>query len=136
RVDHNASDRLCVVESEMMPRFAAIGGAPNAVADRGTLAVVGLAGSDVDNIRVGGRDADCADRFVGHVVELRLPVVAAVGGLPKAAGSEGDVDGHRILLGARNVVDATHHGGGADGAELEAAQQRVGGDVRFGSLGW
>ena len=82
-----------------------------------------------------GAMRDGADGFVRLVVELRLPVVAAVGGLPQAAGGEPDVDDHRILLGAGDIVDAAHHGGRSDGAELEAAQQRVGGSIGWWTLG-
>src|SRR3974377_1171628 len=114
----------------MIPRFAAIGGAEDSIADGGTLAVVCLAGADVDDVGIGGRDGDVADGLVGQIVELRFPVIAAVGGLPESAGGEADVDEHGVLVGAGNVVYAAHHRGGTEGAELQSAQEGVGGGIR------
>ena len=54
RVHDDAADGLRVVQPEMIPGFAAVGGAPDAVADRRTLAIVGLAGADVDDVRIDG----------------------------------------------------------------------------------
>ncbi len=70
--------------------------------------------------------------FIRHVVELRVPVIAAVGRFPDASGGEADVQQHRILLRADDVVQAAHHDGRTDGAELETAQHRVGGFVGLG----
>ena len=116
----------------MLPGLAAVGGAPDAVADRGTLAVVRLARADVDDVRIGRRNGDGADRFIRHVVEHRMPVKAAVGRLPHAAGGEADVQQHRILFGADDIVQAAHHHRRSDGAEFKTAQHRIGGLVGFG----
>ena len=82
RVHHNAGNRMGIFQAEMVPRLAAISRAPDAVADGRTLPVVGLPGADIDDVRIGRCDGDGADRLVGHVVELRLPVIARVGRLP------------------------------------------------------
>src|SRR6185437_354369 len=118
-IDGDPADGLRVLEAEVRPVFAAVGGSPDAVSDRRALAVVGLAGADVDDVRVVGGDADCADGLVGLLVEHRLPVRAAVLRLPDAAGREAGVHDHGIVVRAGDVVHAPHHDGGPDGSERE-----------------
>ena len=82
---------------------------------------VGLAAADVDDVGVGRRDGDGADGGDGLVVEDRLPVHAAVGRLPDAAGRGGGVVGERIAGHAAGAADAPA-GRRADAAELEALE--------------
>src|SRR5437879_13827705 len=86
RIDNDSADGLRVLQAEVSPMSAAIGGAPNAVADRGTLAIVGFTRAHVNDFLVGRRDGDGADGGVVHALPQRLPVVSAIGGFPKASG--------------------------------------------------
>jgi len=122
RVHHDARNRLRIVQAQVVPVLASVRSAPDAVADGRALPVVRLARAHVDHVRIGGSDPDGPHRFVLHVVELRVPVIAAIGRLPQPAGSVSDIDDHGILLGARNVVHASHHRRRADRAELEPPQ--------------
>ena len=95
----------------------------DAVAGRDVAADVGLAGADVDDVRVGRGDGDRADRRDRLVVEDRLPVDAAVVGLPDAAGGRGRVVGERI---ARHAGDPRDPPAGrrADRAVVQAGELR------------
>src|SRR5436305_13267039 len=103
-IDDDAIDGLCFLEPEVSPRFPAIGRAPHAITNRRTLPIVGLAGSDVNNIRIGGSNADRTDRLVLHVVELGMPMVSSIGRFPESTGCESDVHDHRILFRALNII--------------------------------
>ncbi len=129
-VHHQALDGLRFFQSQMRPVRAAIRRAPDAIADRRALPVVALAHAHVDDVLVRRRYGDRTDRFVWHIVEQRVPVVPAVGGLPQAARGKPDVNGHRILLGSLDVVHAAHHGSRPDGAELETLEQGIGRNIR------
>ena len=125
-IDGDAVDGLGVFEAEVCPGFAAVDGAPHAVADRRALAVVGFAFANVDDVGVGRGDGDGADGLVGLVIELGFPVVTAIGGFPQSAGGETDVEEHGVFGGTLYIVEAAGHGGGADGAEFETFEARVG----------
>ena len=62
RVDDDARDVPRVVEAEVRPRLAGVGRAIHAVAVGPVFAQVGLAAADVDDVRIGRRDRDRADR--------------------------------------------------------------------------
>ena len=94
RIDHDARDVPGVVEPRVRPGPAGVGGLPHAVAERCVLARGGLAGADVDDVRVRGRYRDGANRPErARAVEDRRPHVAAVGGLPHPAQGGADVVG-------------------------------------------
>ena len=134
-IHRDAVNRLRVIQTEVSPGLAAVCGAANTVANRGTLAVVGFAHPDVDDIGVRRRNGNRANGFVRHIVELRLPVIAAVCRLPKAAGGKADIEKHRVFGGSLNIIEAARHDRRANGAELKAAQKRVCGFVGFGGGG-
>jgi len=76
----------------------------------------------------------------GMLSNCEVQWFSAVGRLPQSAGRETDVDDHRIFFRARDFVDASHHCRRTDRAELEPAQQRIGGliggrDFRHGFRG-
>ena len=78
----------------MRPRAARVGGLVDAVAVRRHDAADGvLAHADVDDVRVGGRDRDRADRRGLHLAVGDVgPRAAAVGGLPDAAADAAEVE--------------------------------------------
>ena len=125
RIDDDARDRLRLFQPDVGEGLAAVGRLVDAVAERRGLAVVRLAGADVDDVRVARMDGDVADRGGGVGVEHRLERHAVVLRLPHAADGVAKVDDVGIGLRHRDVVDAAAHARRADGAEAEAAQQRI-----------
>ena len=85
-MDHDAADVVGLLEAQVGPGGAAVHGFVDAVAPGGALPVVGLAGADVEDRRVGGREREIADGGIGLILEDGLPGVAAVDGLEDAAG--------------------------------------------------
>src|SRR5205823_4622652 len=83
------------------------------------VARVGLAGADVDDVLVGGGDADGADGDGPLVVELVLEGAAVVDGLDEAAGGAGDPVGGGVGLEDADGGDAAAHVGRADGAPVQ-----------------
>jgi len=82
RIDGEVGNLLAVAKAEMGPGFAGIGGAVDAITDGEVGTVKAFAGSDVDDVGVGGSDCDCADGLRGLVVEDGVPGAAVVVGLP------------------------------------------------------
>src|SRR5262249_42947549 len=83
RVDDAGAD-LALLLPVVLPGPAGVGGLVDAVAGRDVAADVGLAGADVDHVRVRRGDGQGADGRDRLVVEDRLPGEAAVGRLPDA----------------------------------------------------
>ena len=106
----------------MRPGGAGIHRFVDAIAPGGALAIVGLAGSHVENRRVGRGEREVADRGIGLLVEDGLPGVAAVDGLEDSAGGGADIHDARVRFDHGEVVDSTAHGGGADTAEFQVLQ--------------
>ena len=140
RVNDDLADLASFVEPQVRPAFARVGGLVYAVAvARGDAANRRLARTDVDDVRVGGSDADRADRAdIEILVREVFPGDAGVLGLPHAAAGRAHVielvvAGHARYR--RNAAAAP----GADLAPLEAADQvgidGVGGVRRAGQAG-
>src|SRR5262249_28032522 len=91
---------------DVLPALAAVGGLEDAGAGGDVAADVRLAGADVDDVRVTGRDRDAADGAGGLVVEDGLPGVPGVGALPHPAGGGGRVVGQRVARHATRTTDA------------------------------
>ncbi len=80
----------------MRPGLAGVGRLVDAVADREVGPRQPFAAADVDDVRIGRRDGDPADRSGRLIVEDRLPGAAGVGRLPDAAVHHADVEGVRL----------------------------------------
>ena len=124
RVQHDAVHVLGLVEPEFLPRAAAVLGAIDAAADAGRVARVAFAAADPDDVRVALVDRDRADRRAVLVVEDRREALAAVGRLPHAAARGTDPDGRRVPGDRGDCTDASAHRRRADGACLQAGEQR------------
>ena len=120
RVDDHRAD-LAVLLPHVLPRLAGVGGLVDAVSLCDVAADVGLAGADVDDVRVGRRHRDRADRARRLVVEDRLPPDPAVRGLPHPARGRGRVVRERIAGHAGHPRDAPARRR-ADQPVLEAGQ--------------
>ena len=108
-VDDDASDAPGLVEPHMLPGFARVGGAIDAVANDNVAADERFAGSDPDYIRIRGSDRQRADGRHRLVVEDGLPVHASVGGLEHTARGCPKIDGVAVARHARHRADAVPH---------------------------
>src|SRR5262249_20718413 len=106
RVDGDAADVARLLDAEVLPGLAAVGGAIGPVAPGDAVARVALAGADPDDVRVGRGHGDGADAQGRLVVEDRRPGGAVVGRLPDAAGGRGDVHDRRVVLDDGDIDDA------------------------------
>ncbi len=134
-VDHDAADVVSLLEAQVRPGNAGIHRFVDAIAPRRALAIVGLAGADVENRRVGWREGEVADRGVRLIIEDGLPGVAAVDRLEDSSCGGADVHDAGIGFHYGEVVDASTHGGGADVAELQVLQNGIVRGLRDGAAG-
>src|SRR5262249_1029301 len=72
RMNYDAADLEALGEPLVLPRFAAVGGAIDAVAIGDGVARIGFAGADPDDVPIGRRDGDGADGYGVFLVELML----------------------------------------------------------------
>ena len=120
RVDQDPRDLTRVGESHEPPARAGVGREVDAVPVDDVVAGVRFARPHPDEIRVGGRDGDGADR--GRVLfEDRFERHAAVDRLPDATRRRADVDHVRVSRDSGDRGDAPAAGGRTEVAELEAA---------------
>jgi hypothetical protein len=84
RINSHLRNLLAVAQAKVGPGFAAIGGLVDAVADREVRTMEPFAAADVNNLRVGRRNANRADRSGGRWSD-RPPGGAIVGRLPDAS---------------------------------------------------
>ncbi len=123
-MDGDAADLGGLLEPDVLPAPAAVGGAVDAVAPGVRPQRVPLAGADPDDVGVGGGDGHVGDRPRALVVEDRRPGGAGVPGLPEPAGGQARVDGGAaVALGDGQRRDAAGRVRGADEAGLELLQQ-------------
>src|SRR6266852_8848295 len=91
RIDPNARNVLRVLQSDVLPRLAAIGRLVNSIAIRYVAAQAGLACSHVNPVRIRFRHGNRAARRDHALVANRLPAHAAIGGAPHASGYSAEV---------------------------------------------
>ena len=113
RVHQDGGDLLCVSQVQVPPALAAVGGFEDAVADRKVGPLQALPAAHVNDLGVGGRHRDAADRPGGLVVEDRPPGQAIVVGLPDSAVIHADVEDVRLTGNARRA----HRAPGAERAD-------------------
>jgi hypothetical protein len=121
-MDAHARDVARVLQADVLPGPAGIGGLPHAVAVRDVAAHGLLAGADVDHVGVPLGDGHGADRAAEEAVRDVLPGVAAVLGLPHAAACGSEVVGVAV---AHEAARETGHRRGAAtavGADLAPGQ--------------
>ncbi len=95
-----------VVEADVRPRLPGVGGLVHPVAERVLRPHVGLARAHVDDVRLGRRHANRADRADGLRVEHRVPRAARVQRLPDAAADRSEVEDSGLARHARDGVHA------------------------------
>ena len=101
----DARDLLRVGESDVRPRFAAVDRSVHSVALRDVGAHVRLARADIDDVRIGWRHRDRADRSDRLRIEDRLPRAARVIRFPHAAVHAAEIEMLRL---SRHASDREH----------------------------
>ena len=96
RIDDHRPDLTRVLEAEMAPGLAAIDRPVHPIAIGHVAARCSLAGADVDDVVIGGRDGDGADGADRGVIGQRLPGVSAIGRLPHPARHRSEIKGAGI----------------------------------------
>src|SRR5215213_5511009 len=100
-VDADLADVACVAQPGVDPAPPGVGTAVDAVAMGDVDADGRLAGTGVDDVRVGRRNRQRADRGCGEeAIGHGLPVGAAISCLPDAAGHRAEVVGVRLAAAA------------------------------------
>src|SRR6185437_10133827 len=90
RIDKNAVDLHSVLEADVLPGPAGIGGLPHAIAEA---AADGVASAGINDIGIGGSDLDGADAIDARLlIEDGKPHHAGTGSFPDAAQGRADVE--------------------------------------------
>src|ERR1700728_1396487 len=123
RIDENAADLLGVAESDRPPAAPEVVGAEHAGSLGDVRAHVGLAGTDIDDPAIRGRDRQRADRADRRRVEDRLPGAPGVTRFPHAAVHRAEVEIVRL---AGHAADGEHAPAAerADGAPVQHLEER------------
>ena len=124
-MEHDASDRPRVVETQIAPGLAGVGRAIDAAAPRRALPIVVLAGARPDDARVGLEDRERSERVVRLLGEDVLPRDALVRRLPDAAGCGADIQNRRVLGVNLQIVDASARRRRTDVAEVQRVKWRA-----------
>src|SRR5262249_18550890 len=93
RVYGNLRDLLCVAQPQVRPGGAGVRRLVDAVAYRKVRPGQAFAAADVQNVRIGWRHDNPANRAGWLIVEDRLPRPAGVGRLPDTAVHHPDIEG-------------------------------------------
>ena len=120
-IDRHPRDALGLLEAELLPAVASVGGPIDAVAHRDAVAHPRLAGAHPDRLRVLRVDPDVADRRV-VLVEHGLEPDSAVVRFPHAPGGGAHVDGQPASRDRVDGGDTPTHDRGADAPGFEAAE--------------
>ncbi len=111
RVDEYSGDLLRVAQVlQMRPGFSRVRGFVTAVAGREIRALQTFAATNINNVRVGRSNGQCADGAAGLVVENRIPGISEIGGFPDAA-----IDSRHV----ENIGLVPHAGDGHGAAPSE-----------------
>src|SRR5437660_6225885 len=125
RIDDDTGYRLRIIETRVSKGFAGIRRFVNAIAKAGTLAIVGFAGSDPNDVRVRWRNSYVADRGSRIVIKNRRERRAIIRRFPDAAGGQTYVIDVWIALDRGDVINTPTHARRADAAKHEAFEHRI-----------
>ena len=92
RIDDDVRDLLTIAQAEVRPGLAGVDRFVDAVTYRQVRPREPFAAADVDDVWIGRRDGNRADRAGRLIVEGRQPCAAEIGGLPDAAVHRADVE--------------------------------------------
>src|SRR5207302_232874 len=94
RIDSNVRDLLCILEAEVVPGLAGVGGFIYSVADGEIGSMQPFTTADVDDVGVARRHGDRADGLRRLIVENWIPCAPGVVALPHAAVDFRDIENH------------------------------------------
>ena len=92
RIDENPRNLARIVEANVRPAFAAIGGLIHAVAVGNGRTHVRLTTAHIDDLRIGGGDGDGTDGRDGLRIKNRIPGAAGIIRAPHAAAHRAEVE--------------------------------------------
>ena len=113
---HNTPNMLCLLKTNLGEGCATIRGLVHPVTPARALAVVGLTGADIEDIRMALAYREVTDTAGFKVLENGLEGGAIVGGFEDATGRRRDVIGTWIRVDNGKVIDASAHDCGPNGA--------------------
>ena len=96
RVNRDLRNLLSITQPKMCPGLSGVDGFVEAIADGQIRPLQSLAAANVDDVRIGKRYRNAADRTSRLIVENRSPGAAVIGGLPHAAVYLRDVENVRL----------------------------------------
>src|SRR5213594_1451251 len=105
-IDNDAANLARLLEPDVLPGLAGVGGFVHAVAELDRIAHVGFAGADIDDVRIRRRDSNRANRCRRGRVEHRRPGAPAIRGFPNAAAYRTKIKSLRLSDDAADGVDA------------------------------
>ncbi len=128
RIDEDRADLPRVPQTEVLPRAPRVGGLVDAIAHRQVRPLQTLAAAHIDDVGVGRRDRNGADRLSGLLVEDRCPRLPEVGRLPDPS----VVDAYIEDVGLLGDAGRTDGSPAAEWADVAPAKVRVEGRVGLG----
>ena len=134
RVDQHAADMLGVLQADIAPGQAGIGALIDAVAIGHVEPDGGLAHAGIDHVGVRARHRDRTNsRGLQEAVGDAAPVEPAITGLPDAAGTGAEIEGHLVVevAGHRHHTPATRR---TDAAPFQAGERCIGGKIVHGEV--
>ena len=131
RIDDDAADLAGVAQADVGPGLAAVSGFVDAVAGGQIGANVRFARARVNDLRIGRRHCERADRSHRLPIEDRLPNHAGIGGFPDAAIDGAEVKGGRVA-GNSGHRDHAASAKWPDQSPLESAVKFGGNRLRSG----
>ena len=105
RIDRELGDLLAVAQAEMGPGFAGVGRFVDAVADGEIGPMQSFAAPDVDDVGIGNRNRERADRAGRLIIENRLPGASVIVRLENAAIDLREIENVRLRRHARDRAD-------------------------------
>ncbi|PYX98696.1 MAG: hypothetical protein DMG64_21055 [Acidobacteria bacterium] len=102
RINHNSRDLPRVLEPEVLPCNACVGTLIDSIAGREIRSQIGLAGADVDSVRIRSCESDGANRGDALGIEDWIPSDTTVSCLPNPTTNGAEVIDVRIARNARD----------------------------------
>ena len=124
RIHDHSANRARILQANALPGLTSVQRFPHAVALRDVSANASFTGPHVDDIGIGHRNRDTADRRRSILVKNSGPGIRAVGRFPHAATGRAEIVGGRIAgnSGCRKRAAAAKR---ADRTVLHSPEQRV-----------
>src|SRR5437764_9248014 len=95
-MDNDSRNRAAILQANVLPVFAAIGGTVNAVTPTRRISIIGFAGADPNDIRIRRCNSNGTNGKHRLLVEYRIKANAVIVSLEYSSVGETDVEDERI----------------------------------------